>query len=219
MVRQLPGLLMTLALCLGGPAFAATVEVTITGTDGRPAASAVAELFPLSGIDARSLPSRLPNEAVVDQRNETFVPLVTVIRRGGRVAFTNTDRTMHHVYSFSTIKQFAFEIDAGGKSTAVTFDRPGVAAIGCNIHDAMVTFVYVADTPWTSRADASGRAEITEVPPGDYRVSVWDPQIMPGYHPEAATLKVTNSGGKLSLSVPLLAGETPGKKHPHAQNY
>jgi plastocyanin len=210
---------LALAFYASTPSWAATVDVSITGSDGHPAAFAVAELFPQAGSATSMPPSRLPAEAVIDQRNETFIPLVTVIRRGGHVVFNNSDRTMHQVYSFSTIKQFAFEIDQGQKSAPMTFDQSGVAAIGCNIHDQMVTFVYIADTPWAVRMDVEGHAEIDQVPPGDYRVSVWDPQLMPGYHPEAAALKVTDNGAKLSLSIPLLAGDMPGMKHAHTQSY
>ena len=218
MTRGIIFAFLTLAFCLSGNASAATVEVAITGTDGRPAAQAVTELFPETQPIA--LPaSRLPSEAIVDQRDETFIPLVTIIRRGGHVSFRNSDHTMHQVYSFSNIKQFAFEVDKGQTSALVAFDRPGVAAIGCNIHDQMVTFVYVADTPWAVSADTNGRAEIRDVPPGHYRVSVWDPQIMPGYHPEAASLQVTNNGAKLSLSIPLLSAGKPGMKHSHTKNY
>ncbi len=210
--------ILALAFCASTPVWAATVDVNITGSDGRPAAFAVAELFPIESSAA--IPqSHLPAEAIIEQRNETFIPLVTIIRRGGHVVFTNSDHTMHQVYSFSTIKQFAFEIDRGQKSAPMVFDQPGVAAIGCNIHDQMVTFVYVADTPWAVPTDTKGHAEIDQVPPGNYRVSVWDPQLMPGYHPEAASLKVTDNGAKFSLSIPLLAGDTPGMKHAHMQNY
>lgn len=204
-------------LCLCGPSFAATVEIAITGTDGRPAVQAVAELFPETQIAAPA--SKLPAEALIDQREETFIPLVTIIRRGGHVSFRNSDHTMHQVYSFSDIRQFAFEVDRGQTSKPVTFDTPGVAAIGCNIHDQMVTFVYVAEAPWAVAADTVGHAEIRDVPPGRYRVSVWDPQLMPGFHPEAATITVTDNGAKLALSIPLLDAGMPAKKHAHTKTY
>ena len=210
--------LVALAVVAGvAPARAASVDFASTDSDGHPASFAVAELFPLEG--APLAPSHLPSQAIVDQRDETFIPLVTLIQRGGQVVFTNSDHTMHQVYSFSKIRQFAFEIDKGQKSAPVLFDEPGVAAIGCNIHDQMVTFVYVADTPWAVLMDAQGRARLQGVPAGDYRVSVWDPRLMPGYHPEAASLQVSDNGARFKLSIPLVAGQMPGMKHPHSENY
>src|SRR5207237_4743754 len=115
-------------------------------------------------------PARLPSgEAIIDQRHETFLPLVTVVRKGGHVIFTNNDSTMHQVYSFSPIKQFAFEIDEGQRSPPVVFDKPGVVAIGCNIHDRMITYVYVADSPLAEKTDRKGLLLFADLPPGRYR--------------------------------------------------
>jgi plastocyanin len=209
---------LALALCASTPVCAASVDVNITSTDGHPTASAVVELFPADN-GAAILPSHLSDEAIIDQRDETFIPLVSLIRRGGHVVFTNNDHTMHQVYSFSPIKQFAFEVDRGQKSAPVLFDKPGIAAIGCNIHDQMITYVYVAETPWAAAADANGHIQITQVPPGKYRVSIWDPKLKPGYHPETISLNVTRDGAKLSLSIPLLAGDPRNMKHTHLQSY
>jgi len=204
-----------LALIAGGPAFAGTVSIEITGTDGKPAAGAVAELVPDAPQD---VVSHLPNEAIIDQREETFIPLVSLIRRGGRVIFTNHDTTMHQVYSFSPIKQFEFEIDEGQRSAPLVFDKAGVASIGCNIHDQMITFVYVAQSPWAVMTDAQGRAAIADVPSGAYHVNVWHPQLMPGRAPPAIALAVSGAETKFSQVISLLPG-MPGKKHMHMQMY
>src|SRR5690348_15477672 len=96
-------------LLTGSAALAATVDVQISDSGGRPAANAVVSLTSQSGTP--DVDTRLPAEAIIDQRKETFLPLVSIVRRGGRVIFTNNDTTMHQVYSFSPIKQFAFEVD------------------------------------------------------------------------------------------------------------
>ena len=41
---------------------------------------------------------------VIDQKNLMFVPYVQVFRPGDAVVFRNSDRTRHHVYSFSPAK-------------------------------------------------------------------------------------------------------------------
>jgi plastocyanin len=205
------------ALLLCGPSLGATVEVSIAGTDGKPAENAVVELSPVDA--SATLPAtHVPAEGIIDQRDEMFMPLVTVIRKGGHIVFTNNDRTMHQAYSFSSIKQFELEIDEGEHSKPVVFDQPGVAAIGCNIHDQMITFVYVAATPWVALTDADGHAHI-DVPPGAYRAAIWDPQSVPGRSPPPQNLAVTASGAKLAVVIPLLAGDMPVKKHKHTQTY
>jgi hypothetical protein len=84
---------LALAVCASTPAWTAAVDVKITGSDGHPAAFAVAELFSQAVSATPMSLSRLPFEAVIDQRNETFIPLVTSIWRGARVVFNNSDRT------------------------------------------------------------------------------------------------------------------------------
>jgi plastocyanin len=214
-------LIFTTALCAAlfalRPAFAATVEVTVTGTDGRPAEDAVVELSPTAAT-ASLPPTHVPAEGIIDQREEMFIPLVTILRKGGHVIFTNNDTTMHQVYSFSPIKQFAFEIDQGQHSAPVVFDQTGVAAIGCNIHDQMITYVYVASTPWIAMTDAKGHVQI-DAPPGSYRATIWDPQSVPGRDPPPQSADVTQGGGKLVAAIPLLPGPLPGKMRKHMQMY
>jgi plastocyanin len=217
MTRQILPAAFVAALLLCSPALGAVVEVSIAGTDGKPAENAVVELSPVD--PAATLPAtHVPAEGIIDQRDEMFMPLVSIIRKGGHVVFTNNDKTMHQAYSFSPIKQFELEIDEGEHSAPVVFDQPGVAAIGCNIHDQMITFVYVAATPWVALTDAGGHVRI-DAPPGAYRVAVWDPQSVPGRTPPPQTLAVTASGAKLAVAIPLLAGDMPVKKRKHMQKY
>jgi plastocyanin len=201
------------AACLAlTPARAATVDITITDADGRPAANAVVAL---TASGTPEPPSRLPLEGLIDQRNETFLPLVTIVRKGGRVVFTNHDTTMHQVYSFSSIKQFAFEMDEGRRSEPVVFDKPGVASIGCNIHDHMITYVYVAESPWVAQTDAKGHAQIADVPAGNYRVDIWHPRLVPGHPPPSAALAV-NGPSRFAQRIGLLA---PPPKRMHMGTY
>lgn len=199
-----------------GAANAATVVIDVTDTGGMPAPNAVVSLSPDSATD---ISAHTPERSVIDQRQETFLPLVVVVRRGGEVIFTNHDVTMHQVYSFSPIKQFQFEIDQGQVSRPVIFDKPGVAAIGCNIHDNMVAFVYVADAPFAVITDAKGRAVIPGVPNGTYLVRAWHPQMRPGRQPQPRDITVNGSEETLSLAVPLTAGAMPGMSHMHKSDY
>ena len=38
----------------------------------------------------------------------------------------------------------------------MTFDKPGVVTLGCNIHDDMIAFIQVVDTPFAAKTPASG---------------------------------------------------------------
>jgi hypothetical protein len=158
-------------------------------------------------------------EATIDQQHETFLPLVTVIRKGGHVIFTNNDATMHQVYSFSPIKQFAFEIDEGQRSPPVVFDQAGIAAIGCNIHDRMITYVYVAAAALASKTDRTGVVSFGELPPGSYRGTVWHPQLAPGSQPHVFAIAITQGGGTTTVMLPVNGAVASAKKTMHTQMY
>ena len=85
-------------LAAADPAFATTVTVIVADADGHPVQNAVVTLI---GAPAPAASARLPNEKTIDQRNETFIPLVTIIPKGGRIVFANNDKVTHQVYSFS----------------------------------------------------------------------------------------------------------------------
>ncbi len=190
-----------IAVLSSAPAQAGVVTIAVNDGHGRPIANAVVELT--ADAPETAAENRVPAKAIIDQRHETFLPLVSVIRKGGEVVFTNNDTTMHQVYSFSAIKQFQFEIDQGQRSQPVLFDKAGVASIGCNIHDQMITYVYVAGSPNAAIVDASGHATFT-VPPGAYHAAVWHPQLSPGAAPPQQAIAVAAAPVSAAFSLSLL---------------
>lgn len=193
---------MTLcALALGLPAGVrgAALDVTVTGDSGQPLADAVVTVQPAAGQAVRVPP---PGTAVLAQRGHRFVPFVLPIRTGTGVTFPNYDDTRHHVYSFSPVHPFEIELYKGDPQRTEVFDRPGVAAIGCNIHDYMQAFVYVTDAPFFARTGDDGRVSFVDLPTGLVQVQVWHPwaqQEMP-----ARTLDLDPDGvAQTAFSVPL----------------
>ena len=213
--KLLPGIFGVLLLC-AGTANASPAEVAVIDKSGRPLADAVIELSPSAQQPAGS-GTQPPLEATIDQRHETFLPLVTVVRKGGRVIFTNNDATMHQVYSFSPIKQFAFEIDEGQRSLPVVFDKAGVAAIGCNIHDRMITYVYVANTPTAAKTNVGGVVSFGDLPPGNYRGTAWHPQL--GTAQRAFAFAVGERSAKTTVALPVNGATASTKKAVHMQMY
>lgn len=193
---------------------AATVEVSVVDQKGTPAANAVVALAP----DAAAVASHVRARSVIDQQHEMFLPLVVVVRKGGEVVFTNNDTTMHQVYSFSGVKQFQFEIDRSQVSKPVVFDKAGVAAIGCNIHDSMVAYVFVADAPFAAVTDAGGHAEFRDVPDGAWHASVWHPFLKAGKPPAPSALAVAGNAS-LTMTAPLSASSMPAMSRMHKSDY
>ncbi|HEY8707091.1 MAG TPA: methylamine utilization protein, partial [Burkholderiaceae bacterium] len=142
----------------------------------------------------------------IAQAKRRFSPRVTLITTGTRVTFPNFDTVRHQVYSFSAIKTFELKLYAGGPGLPVVFDKPGVAVLGCNIHDSMVAWVVVADTPWAARSGADGRARIDGVPPGHYLLHLWHPGLAPNTDPAAAAITIGTADAEHSARLDVRAG-------------
>ena len=115
-----------------------------------------------------------PGRAVMDQRNETFVPHVLAITIGTTVDFPNSDRIYHNVFSLSKTRPFDLGRYAVGRSKSIRFDRPGIVRVFCDIHSHMSAFILVFSHPFFDVTDASGHYRIDNVPPGTYTLVAWN---------------------------------------------
>jgi plastocyanin len=112
--------------------------------------------------------------AVMDQRNETFVPHVLAVTTGTLVDFPNSDKFYHNVFSLSKPKRFDLGRYPVGRSESVRFDRPGIVRVFCDIHSHMNAFILVFGHPFFAMTDADGRYRIENVPPGTYSIVAWN---------------------------------------------
>jgi plastocyanin len=126
------------------------------------------ETAPRSAFDERE-----PGRAVMDQRNERFVPHVLAVMLGTDVEFPNSDLTYHNVFSLSRAKRFDLGRYAAGKSKSVRMDRTGVVRVFCDIHSHMSAFILVFNHPFFSVTDTEGRFELPALPAGSYTVVGW----------------------------------------------
>lgn len=165
------------ALAVAGaasPLAAAPLSVRVLDVSGRPVRDAVVTLYP-AGNAAR--PARSGGRFVVSQQNLQFHPFLTIVPVGADVSFPNLDPTKHHVYSFSPAKKFELKLFAKDQSRTVHFDKAGVVALGCNIHDQMSAFIVVTDSNWTARTNAQGFASFGDAPNAPARITVWHPYL------------------------------------------
>jgi plastocyanin len=141
--------------------------------------------------------SPLPVEpAIIEQVDEEFVPRLTVIRTGTRVQFPNRDAVSHHVYSFARPNAFELPLYQSGEQPSVRFDHAGVVTLGCNIHDSMLGYVVVVDSPHFAITDADGYANFATALPADEPVFVWSPRLDP-----SQPLQVTASADGKTIRV------------------
>jgi len=141
--RAMAGVAMAWA---AATACAQTTEIAarVQDAQGRPVPDAVVVAVPVDGNPR--LPARA-REEVVDQVDKEFVPRVQAVLVGTPVRFPNNDNVRHQVYSFSPAKRFELPLYAGVPAQPVVFDKPGVVVLGCNIHDWMIGYVYVSESP------------------------------------------------------------------------
>ncbi|MCK6416169.1 MAG: methylamine utilization protein [Giesbergeria sp.] len=165
------------ALCallwLTGAASAASLRVQVLDSAGKPLEGAVVSLV---SDAARRAVRPLPEQEIA-QENKQFVPAVRVVTVGTLVRFPNRDSVRHHVYSFSPAKKFEIKLYAGTPAAPVRFDQPGVAVLGCNIHDQMVGWVVVLDTPYFAQTDAQGQALLEGMPAGAHQLRAWHARL------------------------------------------
>jgi plastocyanin len=157
------------------PAAAASVDATVRDAQGAALEDAVVWAIPKAPAAGRAR-----RDAAIEQVNKQFVPLVTVVQVGTQIRFPNRDEIRHHVYSFSPPKPFEIKLYAGTPAEPVLFDKPGLVVLGCNIHDHMIAYVYVVETPFFGKAGKDGRVRIDGVPAGEYELHAW-------HHAQAAT--------------------------------
>ena len=116
----------------------------------------------------------LNDHVSVAQKNKSFIPNFTVVQRGTTVEFPNWDDFDHNVFSRSKAAP-AFDLDRypRGQSKSRVFEKIGVVQVFCNIHPQMRAVIFVTPNRYFARADAEGRFEIKDVPPGQYEVVAW----------------------------------------------
>jgi plastocyanin len=169
------GRYLAMLACLASAtgAQAAKLSAMVYGGEAAPLPNAVIVAVPEDG----RLPPVSKSVEVVDQIDKEFVPYVKAIRAGSYVRFPNKDNMRHHVYSFSPARAFELPLYKGTPSQPVLFDKPGVVKLGCNIHDWMVGYLYVTETPYFGKSARDGRVDLDDLPAGRYRVRVWHPRM------------------------------------------
>jgi plastocyanin len=153
---------------------AAGVSVAVRGPNGQPIANAVVTI---RLVGRPTPPPRMGTGYAVRQQNIQFNPFLLVVPVNADVSFPNFDQVRHQVYSFSPAKRFELKLYAREQNRTVRFDRAGPVSLGCNIHDQMTAFIYVTDSAFTARTDASGNVSLAGVPQGAVSISVWHPYL------------------------------------------
>jgi plastocyanin len=145
---------------------------------------------PAAPVSAKEAP------ATIAQDHVQFTPYVTVVQVGSEIRFPNYDKVEHHVKSFSAAKEF--EIKPYEKTTPppILFDKTGIVVIYCLIHEWMRAYVMVVDTPYFGKSEATGTVALNSLPPGNYEIRAWHPDMGSIKPPLLQTIKVEEQGAQ-----------------------
>jgi plastocyanin len=172
MRQRLLAFIGIISIAAAGEALAGEIRVTVLDREGQPVPDVA--VF-VEGAAPMQAPAG--TTAVMDQVDQRFVPHVLVVQTGTSVEFPNSDVVAHHVYSFSHPNHFKLPIYKGHAHPPVAFEENGVVILGCNIHDHMLAYIVVVDTPAFSTTNANGVALLDGEAGEDATVSIWSPRI------------------------------------------
>ena len=144
--------------------------------------------------------------AEIEQKGKKFIPFVTVVQTGTSISFPNNDTVRHHAYSFSPAKSFELKLYSGKPAAPIVFDKAGTVVVGCNIHDEMVAYILVVDTPYFAKTDASGTARLNNIPAGKYILKTWHPKQTPGAATPEQNLQIDNGNATIAVKLNYKAG-------------
>jgi plastocyanin len=155
----------------------------------------------LTPIDAPVTDKFIPKQPMVlVQHNKSFHPHLLVVPVGAVVRFPNRDPFFHNVFSLFEGKRFDLGLYEAGTTRNVSFDRPGISFIFCNIHAEMSAIVIALDTPYYGISNRKGEIVIPQVPAGHYTLKTWAETALPE-NLNTLTREVTVSENNSSLGV------------------
>lgn len=167
MINKVVFLLILLLSC--NLSVAGDLQVRFNDDDGAPILDAVVEIV----TPTVPLPEDWDFTGIMDQVDKEFIDNVVTIVAGSYITFPNSDDIQHHVYSFSDNKSFELPLYSGNEADPILFDVPGVAVVGCNIHDWMLGYIYVSESHLVTKSDDNGLAVIEDLAAGDYQLQIW----------------------------------------------
>jgi len=125
---------------------------------------------------------------LIDQHDCSFIPHVQVAEAGHEFVILNSDPVHHNIHGYLRGRTvFNLAQPFLGKRIPVVLSGPGIIEIRCDIHPWMKAWVHVVEHPYYSITNSRGEFNIDDIPPGTYRLKVW--QEMLGVMEQEVTIK------------------------------
>jgi plastocyanin len=128
---------------------------------------------PPSGTAAPTQPAKVE----MDQRACIFIPRVVLVPAGGTVDFLNSDRLLHNIHATPKLNVSFNRTQPKSRTIPVTFAKPEVVRINCDLHSWMVGWVVVTAHPYYAITGADGQFAFDNLAPGQYKLQVWHERL------------------------------------------
>jgi hypothetical protein len=133
--------------------------------------------------EGKAFPGEL-RSLTLTQEKCAFSPFLGVMANEGELTAVNNDHTLHNIHTYELIgkaRRTVFNVSqptAGDTFTKPIKLRKGAGIkVECDAHDFMHGFVFVAKNPYFAVVDDNGKFEISDIPPGTYKIKVWHGQL------------------------------------------
>jgi plastocyanin len=200
--KALIGIVSLLCTCAHAQNVTVSARVKVIdnhlSSDALHAENVVVWLTPLGGEPRAKFVAKQP--LVLVQHHKSFEPHLLVVPVGAVVQFPNRDPFFHNVFSLFEGKRFDLGLYEAGTTRYVSFDRPGISFIFCNIHAEMSAIVIALDTPYYGISNRKGEVVIPRVPLGQYTLKTWAETALPE-NLNALTREVTISDNSASVGI------------------
>jgi hypothetical protein len=117
-------------------------------------------------------------DAVIDNKQCRFEPMVTIAYKGANFTIKNSDKILHNTnlgLQLTDKRRTVYNLALPRENQVIS--KPvrvmGLIAVKCDAHSWMRSYVYGSDNPYVAVTDAGGNFEIKDLLPGKYKVRVW----------------------------------------------
>ena len=117
------------------------------------------------------------DKVVMDQKGCVYIPRIVVVPAGGTVDFLNSDRLLHNIHATPSNNVSFNRTQPKDRTIPITFAKPEIVKIVCDLHPWMASYVVVAAHPYYAITGADGRFAFDNLPPGRYRLQIWHERL------------------------------------------
>ena len=177
-------------------------EFTILDASNNTVSDAVIEVTSATTHSTSTAMQNAPS-AEMGQKDKQFSPRMIAVRQGTTVSLPNYDDIKHHIFSFSPANTFEKSLPKGSQDATLSFNSAGIVELGCNVHDWMMGYVYVAASPLFAISGESGQVTISNTPKGQLHVKVWH-ELLGNDDSSIYTTRINpDSNGKYIINLPV----------------